>query len=190
MPLASIEYIRSVGTGSPQSTSPIRTNNQPTHQLTYAVCPSQRLVHPNIVRLIDVLELDQHAFATVLQLCRGTDLDRRLKGGGLIPEKEARAIILQVMSALRYLNGGDLRLEEATAPDPSASASAAADAGTGAGAGHRVIHYDLKPANILFDEDGRVKITDFGLSKIMRDETAGLGGADLELTSQGAGTYW
>ena len=48
-----------------------------------------------------------------------------------------------------------------------------------------VIHYDLKPGNILFSKDGEVKITDFGLSKIM--ET---GRDDIELTSQGAGTYW
>eukprot|EP00753_Platysulcus_tardus_P010252 PLAT2538.2.p2 GENE.PLAT2538.2~~PLAT2538.2.p2 ORF type:complete len:175 (+),score=82.43 PLAT2538.2:949-1473(+) len=47
----------------------------------------------------------------------------------------------------------------------------------------RVIHYDLKPGNILF-HDGQVKITDFGLSKVVLD------GASLELTSQGAGTYW
>jgi tousled-like kinase len=48
-----------------------------------------------------------------------------------------------------------------------------------------IIHYDLKPGNILFDKDGAVKITDFGLSKIMEENQE-----SLELTSQGAGTYW
>ena len=32
---------------------------------------------------------------------------------------------------------------------------------------HRIIHYDLKPANILFAGPGEIKITDFGLSKIL-----------------------
>ena len=50
-----------------------------------------------------------------------------------------------------------------------------------------IIHYDLKPANILFDEMGDVKITDFGLSKIMDSQSEG---TSMELTSQGAGTYW
>jgi tousled-like kinase len=63
-----------------------------------------------------------------------------------LPEREARAIISQVFAGLAHLNPAD-----GTAPDTS---------------GPRVIHYDLKPANILFDSLGAVKITDFGLSKV------------------------
>ena len=50
----------------------------------------------------------------------------------------------------------------------------------------KIIHYDLKPGNILFDAYGRVKITDFGLSKEMDPS----GDSKMALTSQGAGTYW
>lgn len=54
-----------------------------------------------------------------------------------------------------------------------------------------IIHYDLKPANILLQSgttSGEIKITDFGLSKTM--EHAEDGDESIELTSQGAGTYW
>lgn len=54
-----------------------------------------------------------------------------------------------------------------------------------------IIHYDLKPGNILLVDGtacGEIKITDFGLSKIMDDDNYGVDGMDL--TSQGAGTYW
>ena len=46
-----------------------------------------------------------------------------------------------------------------------------------------MIHYDIKPQNILF-KDGRIKITDFGLSKIVNEEVS-----KIALTSQGVGTY-
>lgn len=48
----------------------------------------------------------------------------------------------------------------------------------------RVIHYDLKPSNIMFHE-GVIKMLDFGLSKVINGEDT-----RIDLTSQGVGTYW
>eukprot|EP00941_MAST-03F_sp_MAST-3F-sp1_P003717 g3717.t1 len=134
----------------------------------YAIHKSLR--HKRVVRLFDVFEIDIHSFATVLEHCNGSDLDLVLKERKTFPEKEARAIIMQVLSALKYLNSGK----------------------HGKG---KIIHYDLKPGNILFHDSPNVKITDFGLSKIVDDsnriENGSVGGgASIELTSQGAGTYW
>lgn len=121
------------------------------------------LDHPHVVRLIDVFEVDSDSFCTVLELCTGDDLDARLKAQGCISEREARAILAQVFNGLAYMSTGQ----------------------------KRIIHYDLKPGNILFDDAGRVKITDFGLSKIMEERNVGFGAdSGMELTSQGAGTYW
>ena len=117
-----------------------------------------KLEHQNIVKLSDVFTIDSDCFATVMEYCPGNDLDQLLQVSKTLPEKEARLVMVQMLAGLHYLNTRQ----------------------------QKVIHYDLKPANILFTQDGLVKITDFGLSKIMDDET----GSDMELTSQGAGTYW
>ncbi|CAM9966466.1 unnamed protein product, partial [Discosporangium mesarthrocarpum] len=127
----------------------------------------QQMRHPRIVSLTDVFEISHDSFATVLELCRGTDLERRLRERKTLPEKDARALVLQIARGLLYLNTAQGEGEEQR---------------------RAIIHYDLKPGNILFDENGDVKITDFGLSKIV-DEDSG-GGTSMELTSQGAGTYW
>ncbi|KAK7486234.1 hypothetical protein BaRGS_00022557 [Batillaria attramentaria] len=122
------------------------------------------LDHPRIVKLHDVFEIDNNSFCTVLEYQKGNDLDFYLKQNKVIPEKEARSIMVQTASALRYLN-------EIKPP---------------------VIHYDLKPGNILLGAgsvSGEIKITDFGLSKIM-DDTNFTPEIGMDLTSQGAGTYW
>lgn len=119
------------------------------------------LDHPRIVRLFDLFTIDNDSFCTVLEYCDGNDLDFYLKQHKQIAEKEARCIVMQVVSALKYLG-------ERRPP---------------------IIHYDLKPANILLQSGttGEIKLTDFGLSKMVENEDDG---DSIDLTSQGAGTYW
>ncbi len=47
-----------------------------------------------------------------------------------------------------------------------------------------MIHYDLKPANILFHH-GIIKIVDFGISKVIEGEDS-----HIDLTSPKAGTFF
>ncbi|MES1901944.1 MAG: Serine/threonine-protein kinase tousled-like 2, partial [Paramarteilia canceri] len=141
----------------------------------------KKLDHPRIVKLYDVFEIDTNAFCTVLEYVDGPDLDFFLKQNRIISERESRAIISQLINALKYLN---------ELPNP-------------------VIHYDLKPANILLESNFTnsctvsigldsshiispvdIKITDFGLSKIVEMQDCESSPGAIELTSQGAGTYW
>ena len=109
-----------------------------------------------MVRLFNAFEIDPYTFCTVLEWCEGGDLDTYLKNNHHMSEPEAKSVMIQVFDGLHYLHSQ-------TKP---------------------IIHYDLKPGNILYHR-GQVKITDFGLSKIMETDAS-----DIELTSVGAGTYW
>lgn len=114
----------------------------------------RELNHPRIIRQYDTVEIDNNSFCTVLEMCNGPDLFTYQKLHRLIPEKEAKLIVCQILSGLKYVNENN------------------------------VIHYDLKPSNILF-HDSEIKLSDFGLCK-----TTEAGKVEIELTSQGVGTYW
>ena len=112
--------------------------------------------HPRIVKHFDTVEIDNNCFCTILEYCPGEDLHNFLKKHKSLSEKEAKSIIQQLFAGLKYLN------DQA----------------------EKIIHFDLKPHNILLN-NGEIKITDFGLSKIMDSQDT-----KMELTSQGVGTYW
>ena len=64
----------------------------------------RELSHPNIVKLYDSVEMDHNSFCTVLEYCDGPDLQFYLKKYKQFPEKDAKLIIIQILSAIKYLN--------------------------------------------------------------------------------------
>jgi serine/threonine protein kinase len=80
---------------------------------------------------------------------------RQLQRGGHLSPSEALAIVPQICEALQFAHD------------------------------HGIVHRDIKPENILIDTQGRVKIADFGLAKMMRLEA---GAPDLTLTRHAIGT--
>lgn len=74
----------------------------------------------------------------VMEYVAGGELFDYIVSHGRIKEKDARKFIRQMISALEYCHA------------------------------HLVIHRDLKPENLLLDEGLNIKITDFGLSNIMK----------------------
>ncbi|KRX00147.1 Protein kinase-like domain [Pseudocohnilembus persalinus] len=117
----------------------------------------KKLDHDNIVKLYDIIEINDFTFATAMELCQGPDLSTYIKQYKFFSEMDAKQIIKQILNGLYHMNSQS----------------------------QKVIHYDLKPQNIIFHH-GQIKITDFGLCKIQEDSQL----TKIELTSQGAGTYW
>lgn len=113
----------------------------------------QKINHEKVVKHYDTVEIDNNSFATVLELCTGPDLSYYLKKNGLLSERESKIIIKQIIIGLKELHSLG------------------------------IIHYDLKPQNIIFHK-GEVKISDFGLAKEMSDKEK------IELTCLGVGTYY
>lgn len=98
--------------------------------------------HPNVVPIYSCGEVDEQPYL-VMQYMGGLSLDRHLADS-------PKGVPLDL--ALR----------------------ACADAARGLEAAYRhgIVHHDVKPGNVLMDVDGNVRIGDFGLAQIVRDESA------------------
>ena len=79
----------------------------------------------------------------VMELVRGVDMDARLRREGTIDERLALRVAVEIADGLCVLHRRGLT------------------------------HGDIKPANIVLDEDGRAKLVDFGLSGMARRDGSG-----------------
>ena len=101
-----------------------------------------RLAHPNIV---PVFEADQDGSVSfmVFEYVTGPTLTDLLKKRGKLPEREAAALMRDVLDAI-------------------ATAHA-----------QGIVHRDLKPSNILLDAQGRPRVMDFGIAARLSDKHDG-----------------
>jgi serine/threonine-protein kinase len=87
---------------------------------------------------------------------------------------------------LEYLSGGSLLdlLERGVRLSVSQATAVAAQAARGLAYAHArgIVHRDVKPANLLFDDEGRVRVADFGVARALAD------GAWTEPTGTTVGT--
>jgi serine/threonine-protein kinase len=106
--------------------------------------------HPHVVTIYDVLERDGKSYI-VMELMRGGTVADRLRAGAERSgdERAARGRI-PYRVALRWLE----------------------EAGSALDAAHEdgIVHRDVKPANMLLDEKGRLAIGDFGIARLGLEE--------------------
>ena len=96
------------------------------------------LEHPGIIPILTVgSEHGLHYF--VMQYVEGKSLD------ALLDEHRAEESLMPIETATRILNAAAVTLAYAH--------------------GRGIVHRDVKPANIMLDGEGRVLLTDFGISK-------------------------
>ena len=103
----------------------------------------RKLDNPHIVKVHDLFEENGTAYY-VMDFVEGENLSQRLKRTGKpMAERKVREIFLQLLDALKAVH----------------------DAG--------MWHLDIKPANIMLDKEGNVKLIDFGASKQLNAQKGG-----------------
>jgi serine/threonine protein kinase len=102
-----------------------------------------KLDHPNIVKLIRYEETAT-SFYLIMEYVDGMDLEQHIKEvTGPVSEPKAIEIMSTLLDALGYAHEKG------------------------------VVHRDIKPANILITRDGKIKVLDFGIAKIVDENASG-----------------
>lgn len=100
---------------------------------------SQDLAHPNIITVYD-FDRDRDFVYMTMEELNGITLDRYIyQHPEGVPFKEAKGIIADIAHALSYAHSKN------------------------------IVHSDLKPSNIFLNQDGSVKILDFGIARAVAD---------------------
>jgi serine/threonine-protein kinase len=102
-----------------------------------------QLSHPHIVQVIDAgedLDPNHPRPYIVFEYVEGETLKERIRRLGRLPVPEAVAYSIEIARAL------------------------------GAAHARHIVHRDVKPQNVLIDEEGSAKVTDFGIARTLDEE--------------------
>jgi serine/threonine protein kinase len=115
---------------------------------------SMLLTNSNVVQVFDVGEIDGECFM-VMEWVDGLNLSELTRKIGLqgetLPLGVAAHVIGEVLRALAYAHGLHHEGSQAT-----------------------IVHRDVSPHNVLVSVSGEVKLADFGVARLAREETSGL----------------
>ncbi|WEW58635.1 Protein kinase protein rad53 [Emydomyces testavorans] len=118
-------------------------NNILDHKVDTEMRIMKDLEHPNIVQFHDYYDHENRWLYIIMEYVGGGELSSYLAQMGRIPESMVKTIARQVLHALQYLHS------------------------------RKITHRDIKPDNILISsiDPLRIKLSDFGLSKVVQEET-------------------
>jgi len=102
------------------------------------------LNHPGIVRILDIISDENNTSYYVMDYVGDHSLADLLEERGALPEDEAVNYTEQVLKALRKVHA------------------------------NRMLHLDVRPSNIMLNEEGRTVLTNFGTSKVVEPQQEGL----------------
>src|SRR5215218_10680396 len=125
------------------------------------------LERPVALKLIAPELADDERFRS--RFLREPRLAASLDHPNVIPIYEAGEHDGQLYLAMRFVEGSDLKsvLEREGKLSPERALRVLAQVAGALDAAHRraLVHRDMKPANVLLDEDGHAYLTDFGITK-------------------------
>ncbi|CAO2816481.1 unnamed protein product [Amaranthus hypochondriacus] len=138
---AKVYHARSISTQKSVAIKVIdksKTHSSMEPRIVGEVAAMRRLNHPNILKIHEVLATKSKIYL-VMELAKGGDLFGKLsrRPDHRFPEPIARKYFHQLISALHYCHQNG------------------------------VAHRDVKPQNLLLDEEGNIKVSDFGLSAVV-----------------------
>uniref|UniRef100_A0A0N4ZP18 Protein kinase domain-containing protein n=1 Tax=Parastrongyloides trichosuri TaxID=131310 RepID=A0A0N4ZP18_PARTI len=91
--------------------------------------------HPNLAKCLYISEPNDSKIVIISEYYNNGTLEDFIRCNGRLPEKTSSIIFRQLIEAINYLHS------------------------------RGVVHRDIKPLNMLFDENGNLKLVDFGFAK-------------------------
>ena len=104
-----------------------------------------RMTHPNVVNVFDLGSHTDGSPFIAMELLKGQDLQKAVRTPPPMPLERKVNVIVQVLAGLAHAH----------------------QAG--------IVHRDIKPANIFINQDGTVKIMDFGVARLTTASMTGTG---------------